>query len=465
MIEIKEMNFNQENGSSSLTSAKDSGLHVPAVPECRALSRPKKIQQPDSLYAYLVCFCGVLCNLIMFGCSYSFGLLFPLLLEEFKEGKAKTAWVGSLAYRSTGIFGPLVGLLCDRFNPRVIAFFGGVISTVALVVTSRAPNLTLMYFSYGILYGFGSSCVFFVVLIILQRYFIKRRSFVTGLAVTGPGGGLLIMSPVIQVLLNNTSWRMTFMFMAAIVFLTCILSCSFDPNVATRSEPEETQRNSERELQRSSCLNVSYLRNKEYLVYLVASSTVFLGIAIPIVHLGRYCQEHGIDRNKVAQMFFFNGLASTIFRAITGRLCDLGRNVPIWIMRFTVLVSGTLVILMTLSSTFYPLLACFVVYGMMDGAIASSMNILVLSTLSTKQKSQGIGFFHLCVAVTLVAGPPLGGFIADLRGSYIPAFYTAGSLQIFAVGILFLSHCGKNGYFQTTQIVVRRTKNYSLSKE
>lgn len=124
---------------------------------------------------------------------------------------------------------------------------------------------------------------------------------------------------------------------------------------------------------------------------------------------GRYCQEHGIDRNKVAQMFFFNGLASTIFRAITGRLCDLGRNVPIWIMRFTVLVSGTLVILMTLSSTFYPLLACFVVYGIMDGAIASSMNILVLSALSTKQKSQGIGFFHLCVAVTLVAGPPLGG--------------------------------------------------------
>ena len=90
LMYLAETNFNQENGSSSLTSAKDSGLHVPAVPECRALSRPKKIQQPDSLYAYLVCFCGVLCNLIMFGCSYSFGLLFPLLLEEFEEGKAKT---------------------------------------------------------------------------------------------------------------------------------------------------------------------------------------------------------------------------------------------------------------------------------------------------------------------------------------------------------------------------------------
>ena len=88
LMYLTEMNFNQENGSSSLTSAKDSGLNILAVPECLTLSRAKKMRQPDSLYAYL---CGVLCNLIMFGCSDSFGLLFPLLLEEFKEGKAKTS--------------------------------------------------------------------------------------------------------------------------------------------------------------------------------------------------------------------------------------------------------------------------------------------------------------------------------------------------------------------------------------
>ena len=88
LMYLTEMNFNQENGSSSLTSAKDSGLNILAVPECRTLSRANRMRQPDSLYAYLVCFCGVLCNLIMFGYSYSFGLLFSLLLEEFKEGKA-----------------------------------------------------------------------------------------------------------------------------------------------------------------------------------------------------------------------------------------------------------------------------------------------------------------------------------------------------------------------------------------
>ena len=136
-------------------------------------------------------------------------------------------------------------------------------------------------------------------------------------------------------------------------------------------------------------------------------SNFSLGVLLPLQ--GRYCQEIEIDANYVAQMFFFNGLASTISRAVTGRLCDIRRDCPVWIMRVTVFVSGTMVILMTLWSSYKQLLACFVVYGMMDGAFASSMNVLVLSTLSPKQKSQGIGFLHFCVSSMLVAGPPFGG--------------------------------------------------------
>ena len=53
----------------------------------------KSCSQPDGLYAYFVCFCGFLSILIAVGCSYSYGLLFPALLDEFKEGKAKTGKV------------------------------------------------------------------------------------------------------------------------------------------------------------------------------------------------------------------------------------------------------------------------------------------------------------------------------------------------------------------------------------
>lgn len=68
-----------------------------------SISRPgKSCTQPDSPYSYVVCFCGFLSILIAIGCSYSYGLLFPVLLDEFKEGKAKT--------------GIKIRLLIDRLN-------------------------------------------------------------------------------------------------------------------------------------------------------------------------------------------------------------------------------------------------------------------------------------------------------------------------------------------------------------
>ena len=44
----------------------------------------------DSCWSWLVCFAAVLSNVIICGFTYSFGILFPALLDEFQQGKAKT---------------------------------------------------------------------------------------------------------------------------------------------------------------------------------------------------------------------------------------------------------------------------------------------------------------------------------------------------------------------------------------
>lgn len=46
--------------------------------------------QKDGPYAYFVCLCGFICILLPTGCAFSYGILFPVLLAEFNEGKAKT---------------------------------------------------------------------------------------------------------------------------------------------------------------------------------------------------------------------------------------------------------------------------------------------------------------------------------------------------------------------------------------
>ena len=47
----------------------------------------------DSCWSWVVCFAGVVSNVVICGFTYSYGILFPALLEEFKEGKANTGKV------------------------------------------------------------------------------------------------------------------------------------------------------------------------------------------------------------------------------------------------------------------------------------------------------------------------------------------------------------------------------------
>ena len=65
-----------------------------------------------------------------------------------------------------------MGLLCDRFNSRVIAFFGGVISTVALVVTSQEAKLQFNRSDEGLTLETSAILPFTVANLRLPIYFI-----------------------------------------------------------------------------------------------------------------------------------------------------------------------------------------------------------------------------------------------------------------------------------------------------
>lgn len=123
----------------------------------------------------------------------------------------------------------------------------------------------------------------------------------------------------------------------------------------------------------------------------------------------RYCQERGMDANRVSIMYLYNGVASLILRILTGYICDNNKFHPKFIMQAGVFVAGVTCVVITLTPSYTHLLVCFIVYGAADGAVVSSMNIVALSTLPPHQRSQGFGFWHFCIAFSLTAGPPFGG--------------------------------------------------------
>ena len=70
----------------------ETGKKTTQVVTCAERTSP----QQDSCWSWLVCFAGVVSNVIICGFTFSYGILFPALLDEFQQGKAKTGIVSLL---------------------------------------------------------------------------------------------------------------------------------------------------------------------------------------------------------------------------------------------------------------------------------------------------------------------------------------------------------------------------------
>ena len=195
-----------------------------------------------------------------------------------------SAWVGSLALASAGLFGPVAGCLTNRFGARAMVISGAVLSTIGLLLTSLVPSLYLMLLTYGGIFGFGSSLVYIAVYEIVPRYFVKRRSLATGLVTMSVGAGLLVMSPVCQALIDAFGWRGAFRGMTCIVSIIFFIGWVLDPNVASDEGEKIVQESEESKArQRSQILDLTMWKNMTFVVLNITGVFVYIGHSIPPV--------------------------------------------------------------------------------------------------------------------------------------------------------------------------------------
>ena len=115
------------------------------------------------------------------GCSYSFGVLFPELLDVFGESKGMTAWVGSLFISMPLIFGPVASALTNRYGCRWTTIAGSLIASIGCIASAYVDSIEMLCITFGIISGFGLALVYVPAILIVAFYFEKRRAFATGM--------------------------------------------------------------------------------------------------------------------------------------------------------------------------------------------------------------------------------------------------------------------------------------------
>ncbi len=162
---------------------------------------------PRLFYGWMVVAGGFAVTAVGFGCVYSFSAFIDSLQHDFGAARGSVSLVFSLAgFLYFGV-GSISGPLADRFGSRRLALFGMILIGAGLALASFAQTLTTVYVAYGLGVGLGVGCSYVPAMGAVQRWFLKRRGFASGLASSGIGVGTLVFPPLAAALIATWGWR------------------------------------------------------------------------------------------------------------------------------------------------------------------------------------------------------------------------------------------------------------------
>src|SRR4051812_45255822 len=151
---------------------------------------------PRLFHGWLVVAGAFTVMLMGFGGVYTFSAFVDSLQREFGASRGSASLVFSLAGFLYFGLGVVSGPLADRWGARRLAVAGMVLVGLGLAAAGQARSLAEACLAYGLGVGLGIGASYVPVLGAVQRWFVRRRGFASGLAVSGIGVGTLVMPPL-----------------------------------------------------------------------------------------------------------------------------------------------------------------------------------------------------------------------------------------------------------------------------
>ena len=124
------------------------------------------------------------------------------------------------------------GLVQEKINPKYIAITGAVLFPLGLFLASIIGSGTplMIYLTYGVVGGIGCGLVYSTVLAVLQKWYASKMGLITGVVVGAFGLSVVIMSPLVQTLIERTNLPTTFRILSAAFFVILIIAAMFFRN-------------------------------------------------------------------------------------------------------------------------------------------------------------------------------------------------------------------------------------------
>ncbi|KAI7797215.1 monocarboxylate transporter 12-B, partial [Triplophysa rosa] len=454
-------------------------------------AREKKkggVLPPDGGWGWMIvagCFVVTVCTRAVTRCISIFFVEFQM---HFARDYSGTAWIHSLVDCTTMLCAPLGSLIGNRLSCRVAVILGGFLASIGLVLSSFATSLEYLYLSLGVLTGLGFALCYTPAIAMVGVYFCERKALAYGIAMSGSGIGTFVLAPLVQLLIEQYSWRGALLILGGFVSNLCVCGALLRPIVLKEEEAcplpvdsesgynvklsagngVHTEKVTGVKLQfngKQRCLQsmqeYSFLLMPDFLVLAGSFLLLASGCSLPFVYLVPYSLDVGVSHQHAAFLMSILGVIDIIgnitFGWFTDRRClKKYRNIC---YMFAVGMEGICCLFIPLLQTFALLVPFSVLYGYFDGAYVALIPVVTSDVVGTSYLSSALGVVYFLHAVPYLVSPPIGGWLVDTTGTYTATFFLSGFAMISSSLLLFTAaivrHCQrkqKNGLSKEPQL-------------
>jgi MFS family permease len=374
-----------------------------------------------------------------FGVAYSFSVFFTPLQQAFGASRGEISLIFSIAIPLYYLVGSISGPMADRFGSRLTCLLGVAIGGAGLIFAAIADALWQVYLGFGLGIGLGIGFSFVPSIAAVQRWFVRRRGFASGIAVSGIGLGTLVVPPVATELISSLGWRSAWIVLGLFIILFGGMAALFTDNA-----PERRGASADGgiiSLDLSGGLPVvegfslsEAVTSRSFLLLYLSLVVIWIGASMPFVHLVPYAEDYGMSHGTAVAIFGLVGIGSLAGRFALGGLADrIGRRR----LLIAMFVGLALAQLWWLTATAAWQLALFaLVFGACYGGFVALYPAITVDYFGPRNASGIIGLLYTGGAAGSFVGPKLAGDLFDRFGSYAASISVGAASAVIAVVLM-----------------------------
>uniref|UniRef100_UPI0004B32C1F MFS transporter n=1 Tax=Bradyrhizobium yuanmingense TaxID=108015 RepID=UPI0004B32C1F len=376
------------------------------------------------------------------------GVFIVPLQKEFGWSTAEISSALSIRFILFGLMAPFAAALLNRYGLRNVTLAAQLIVVSALVLSLGMTEVWQLIALWGVVIGIGTGMTALVLgATIATRWFAARRGLVVGIMTASVATGQLVFLPLLASLTERYGWRLALglvCIMLVISSLAVLLAMRDRPSdVGLRPFGDEgTEPLPAPPVSHGSITGVALgtLRDaSRSMAFWILFATFFVCGAstngLVQVHLIPMCLDFGIPQVQAASLLAAMGIFDFFGTIMSGWLSDRYDNR--WLLFWYYGLRGLSLIFLPFSDfSFYGLSVFAMFYGL--DWIATVPPTVRLTAQKFGPERANLVFGWIFAGHQLGAGAAAfgAGFSRTVYQSYLPAFFIAGALCVFAALIV-----------------------------